>query len=118
MVLDYRDPVERLERAILRCHKGKIRAAERELLELEGLGYHCVELFLYLGHCSLDRDRLDLALGHYRAARKRGPERPDVLLGLGVLAARRLHFERAVRYLRRATEFDPAMQEAFDTLIL
>ena len=118
MVLDYRDPEERLERAMLRFHGGRISAAEQELLELERLGYLCVELFLYLGHCALDRDQLDVALKRYREARKRGPERPEVLLGLGVLAARRLHFERAVRYLRRATEVEPTMQEAFDNLVL
>ncbi|MHC4957051.1 MAG: tetratricopeptide repeat protein [Planctomycetota bacterium] len=118
MVLDFRHPEERLERAIARFHRGEIGPAEQELRDLEQIGFRCVEVYLYLGHCSLDNGRMGEALGWYRKARILGRDRPEVILGLAVLAARRLHFERAIRLLYRATELRPEMQEAFDNLIL
>jgi len=118
MVLDYRHPEERLARAIQRFHDGRLQDARTELQELLALGFGSAEVYLYLGHCALECGDLGQALGNYRQSRHRQPQRAEVWLGLGVVAARRLHFRRACRLLRRALESDPAMQEAYDNLIL
>ncbi|MHC4669201.1 MAG: tetratricopeptide repeat protein, partial [Planctomycetota bacterium] len=112
------DPEDRLERAIDRFHRGAVPRAERDLRALEAMGYRCTEVFLYLGHCALLAERLGEALVRYRAARRCGPDRPEVYVGLGVVAARRLHFRRAARLLGRALLLDPRLPEAYDNLIL
>ncbi|MHC5052243.1 MAG: tetratricopeptide repeat protein, partial [Planctomycetota bacterium] len=118
MAWDGPDPETRLERAIASFHDGNVARAERDLRELEGVGYRCTEVLLYLGHCALARDRLSEALSHYREARQCGPDQAEVYVGLAVVAARRLHFRRAIRRLRHALELEPRLQEAHDNLIL
>ena len=118
MQWEYRDPDERLEAAIEAFQQGRLEAARTELSELLELGYHCTEVHLYLGHCALGEDRLGTALGHYREARRRGPDQAETYVGLAVVAARRLNFRRATRLLHRAVTLDPRHQEAFDNLIL
>jgi len=114
----YRDPEERLEHAIDAFYQGRVEVARSELKDLEAVGYRCAELYLFLGHCELARERIRAALRHYREARFRGPDQPEVYIGLAVVAARRLHFGRAIRLLRRAIKLRPDLPEAFDNLIL
>jgi len=118
MVSDYRDPEERLQRAAERFHVGRVPEAHEELLALEALGYRSAEVYLYLGHCALEQNQLIDAAKRYRRAHQIAPERPEPYLGLGVLAGRRLRFERAVRYLTRAAALHPPLQEIHDNLIL
>ncbi len=115
---EYRDPEERLERAIDAFFDGQIEHARTELKALEAMGYRCAELYLYLGHCALADEKLARALRHYRESRHRGPEQPDVYIGLAVVAARRLHFRRAIKLLRKAIRLRYDLAEAFDNLIL
>ncbi|MCK6461068.1 MAG: tetratricopeptide repeat protein, partial [Planctomycetes bacterium] len=112
------DPEARLEQAIDRFHEGEVTAAEKALLELAAVGYRCAEVVIYLAHCALAGERLVEALRLYREARRIEPARPDPSLGLAIVAARRLHFTRAIRLLERAIRLDPALQEAHDNLIL
>ena len=101
MVLDFRHPEDRLERAVHRFHEGRVSEARLDLEELLSMGFNSGEVHLYLGHCELERGELGPALLHYRDARKKQPHRAEIWLGLGVVAARRLHFRRAIRMLRR-----------------
>jgi tetratricopeptide (TPR) repeat protein len=112
------DPEARLEQAIDRFHAGEVSAAEKALRELLEVGYRCGEVVLYLGHCALASERMADALLLYREARRLQPDRADACLGLAIIAARRLHFTRAIRLLRRATRLDPDLQEGYDNLIL
>jgi tetratricopeptide (TPR) repeat protein len=112
------DPEERLEQAIDRFHDGDVGGAEKTLLDLVSVGYRCAEAVLYLAHCALACDRLKDALRLYREARRLSPDRADALLGLAIVAARRLHFMRGIRLLERAVRMDPGLQEAYDNLIL
>jgi len=112
------DPEARLEEAIDRFHAGDVAAAEKALRDLSGVGYRCAEVVLYLAHCALASERVGEALLLYREVRRGGTGRPDACLGLAIVAARRLHFTRAIRLLRQALRLDPDLQEAYDNLIL
>lgn len=112
------DPEARLEQAIDRFHDGDVTGAEKALRALADVGYRCAEVVLYLGHCALASERIGEALLLYREARRGHPERPDALLGLAIVAARRLHFARAIRLLDHAVRIDADLQEAYDNLIL
>ncbi len=112
------DPEERLESATDLFHQGRVAAARAELETLAEQGYRCADVYLYLGHCALAEDEIGEALAHYREARRRDRDRTDVLVGLAIVAARRLNFARAVRLLKRAVRAEPDLCEAWDNLIL
>jgi tetratricopeptide (TPR) repeat protein len=118
MVSDFRDPEDRLERAISRFDRGEVGAARAELHSLLRMGYRSVEVYLYLGHCGLEAQNLRAALRRYRQAHRAARRHPAVCLGRAIVAARRLRFPRAVTLFRRALALDPSLQEAHDNLIL
>ena len=102
MVSDFRDPEDKLQRAMSRFERGKLEDARGELKALLEIGYRSVEVYLYLGHCDLEAGDLGRALSWYRQAGQCNPGHPDVYLGRGVVAARSLRFGRATRLFRRA----------------
>ena len=118
MVSDYRDPEDRLQRAVAWFHEGRLELAKDELEALRAMGYHSIQVHLYLGHCALEEEDLAEAARHYRRARQLGPDRAEPILGLGVVAGRGLRFARAIRLLTQATGLHPHMPEVFDNLIL
>src|SRR5687768_4396993 len=107
----WRDPENRLQKAIDRFDEGDLDAARRMLRALERQGVESARIELYLGHCHLEEDRPEGALRRYRRAATLAPKRPEPWIGVGLAYGRLGRFRRARRAFRRAARLDPRLEE-------